>query len=94
METKGRDVLIAIVGLVLGLLFASESMAQEVPRVTKEELREMLDRQDVVIIDDRTGRDWNASEFKIKGAIREDPGKVDEWAGQYPKDRTLVIYCA
>jgi hypothetical protein len=94
MKTKRWRILFLAVGLAMGLLFMLEAMAQEVPRITKEELKEMLGSPDLVIIDDRTGRDWNASEFKIKGAVREDSAKADEWAGKYPKDKTLVFYCA
>jgi rhodanese-related sulfurtransferase len=31
---------------------------------------------------------------KIKGAVREDLEKVDTWMNKYPKDKTLVFYCA
>jgi hypothetical protein len=94
METKGMKILLVSAGLALGLLLTLDATAQEVPRITKEELRAMLDSPDLVIIDDRTGTDWDASEFKIKGAVREDPTKVDKWASKYPKDKPLVFYCA
>jgi rhodanese-related sulfurtransferase len=77
--------------LVLGAV-VSVSLAAEPPRISKEELRAMLGNPDLVIIDDRTGSDWTASEFKIKGAIREDPNKVETWMDKYPKDKTLVFY--
>lgn len=84
--------MLAMVGwLVLGAV-VSVSLAAEPPRISKEELRAMLGNPDLVIIDDRTGSDWTASEFKIKGAIREDPNKVETWMDKYPKDKTLVFY--
>lgn len=86
-----------IVALSLGLAatFAVPAMAQEdFPRMTKEELKEMLGSPDLVIVDVRVGKDWKASEFKVKGAVREDPGNVDPAAGKYAKDKTLVLYCA
>jgi hypothetical protein len=76
-----------ILGVFLKVVFAADP-----PRVTKEELQAMLSKPDVVIIDDRSGADWSASEFKIKGAVREDPGKVEVWMEKYPKDQTLVFY--
>ena len=31
---------------------------------------------------------------RIPGAVFGDPDKVDAWAFRYPKDRTIVVYCA
>jgi rhodanese-related sulfurtransferase len=62
-------------------------------RMTKEELRAMLDSPNLVVIDVRYGKDWTDSDLKIKGAVREDPGAIDSWVNKYPKDKTLVFYC-
>lgn len=62
--------------------------------MTKEELKAMLGKPDLIIIDVRTGSDWLGSDLKIKGAIREDPEDVGSWAKKYSKDKTLVLYCA
>ena len=81
--------------LVALMMFANASLATaDVERMTKETLSEILDNPDTIIIDVRAGRDWGSSEFKIKGARRENPGDVESWAGKYPKDKTLVFYCA
>jgi len=80
--------------VLVTILFAMTTMAAEVPKMTKEELKGMLGNQDVIIVDVRIGTDWNASEIKIKGAVREDPTKVTEWIEKYPKDKTFVFYCA
>jgi hypothetical protein len=48
----------------------------------------------VVIVDVRLGKDWKASEVKIPGAIRVEPAAVENLAAMYPKDKTLVFYCA
>ncbi len=67
----------------------------KVPKMTKEELRSIMNRPDVVVIDVRIDQDWAASGEKIKGAVREDPEKdVKTWASKYPKDKTLVFYCS
>ena len=66
----------------------------DVPRMRKEELKAMLGDPDLVIIDVRYGMDWTGSDLKIRGAVREDPLAVDSWANKYPKDKTLVLYCA
>jgi rhodanese-related sulfurtransferase len=68
--------------------------AQEVKRATIEELKGMLGNPDLVIVDVRRDGDWKSSKVKIKGAVREDQEKVETWMGKYPKDKTLVFYCA
>ena len=67
----------------------------EVPRITKEELRSLLGNPDVIAVDVRIEDHWKKSQWKIKGAIREDPEKdINTWTDKYPKDKTLVFYCA
>ena len=75
-------------------VFASSAAAQDVKRMTIEELKGMLGNPDLVIIDARKDGDWKLSKVKIKGAVREDLEKVDTWMNKYPKDKTLVFYCA
>jgi hypothetical protein len=64
------------------------------PRITKEELKGLLDKGDVLLVDDRSGRDWISSEYKIEGAVRVPPGEEVEWAANIPKNKTIVFYCA
>ena len=66
-------------------------MAQEVPRMSKVELRERL--HDVVLLDVRSPKDWDRSEWKIKGSRREIPTEENRWMERHPKDRTYVLYC-
>ena len=68
--------------------------AAQIQLITKEELNKILDHSETVVLDVRAGRDWNASEFKIKGAHRADPRKFSDWASQHPRSATLVLYCA
>jgi hypothetical protein len=70
------------------------TMSEDIPRMTKEELKAMLDKPDLVIIDVRTSTDWARSDMKIKGAIRENHEDVNSWAGKYAKDKPIVLYCA
>ena len=89
---------LAIVGIVISTAFVltalSLALSADVTRITKDELRTLIDKGDVIVVDVRTGRDWKSSEFKIHTAVREDPGQVASWANKYSKDKTLVIYCA
>jgi hypothetical protein len=93
---KGRlsKVLIVLLAFASMALFAKAAVADEVPRMSKEELRAMLGNPDLVIIDVRSGKDWEASQSKIKGAVREEPWQAKSWADKYDKDKTYVLYCA
>jgi len=63
------------------------------PRMTKEELRTLLDNPDVIILDVRIPDERKKSDQKIKSAVREDPEKdFKTWASKYPKEKTLVFY--
>lgn len=64
------------------------------PRMTTEDLKTRLSDADLVVIDVRAERDWKESDLKIAGAVREDPTSPDKWAGKYPVEKTLVLYCA
>ena len=93
-----------ILGAVFGLLVLSVSIEPglaaddlpfpDVPRITKENLKPMLGNPNVVIIDVRLLDQWKEAELKIQGAVYEDPSEVDSWLDKYPKDKTLVFYCA
>lgn len=65
-----------------------------VATMTTDELRAKLGNPDLVIVDVRLGKDWKASESKIKGAIRVEAEAIETLASTYAKDKTLVFYCA
>jgi len=83
-----------VVVLFSAVLVASAAQAAEVGLLTKEALKPMLDNPDVVVLDVRTGRDWSSSEFKVKGAVRAEPGDFDQWSAGLEKGKKLVLYCA
>ena len=70
------------------------SLAAEAPRMEKEQLKAQLGNPDVVVIDVRAFTDWVMTKEKIKGAVRENPRDAEDWGGKYPKDKTIVLYCA
>jgi rhodanese-related sulfurtransferase len=94
MKIKLSATLVVTLCLTVVGISALTALAQEAPRITKEELKEMLGNPDVIIIDVRFGRGWENSELRIKGALREDPGNVNSWISKYPKEKTLVLYCS
>ena len=79
--------------LVIGM-FMTFAMAADVPRMTKDELKALLQNPDLVTLDVRSSSDWTASDLKIKGAVREEPDDIESWANKYSKDKILVLYCA
>ncbi len=86
---------LAALCISLVLLSAGPALSyQKVQMMTAEQLKAIINDPDLAVIDVRTGIDWNSSEWKIKGAVREDPLDVDTWAKRYPRDKMFVIYCA
>ena len=79
---------------VLNALFTVAFAASDAPRMTKEELRAKLGDKDIVVIDVRSGHDWEGSDSKIRGAVREDPQDVTPWARKYTKEKTIILYCS
>ena len=94
MNKKLSTTLMYLLAIVFVGLFAKGVVADEVPRMTKKELKSLMDDNQVVILDVRAGWDWIRSKSKIKGAIRENPKDVESWAGKYDKSKTYVLYCA
>jgi rhodanese-related sulfurtransferase len=64
------------------------------PRITKNQLKGMLDKPGVVILDVRSGLSVRPGVLKIKGAVREDPAKVKDWAKRLDKNKAYVLYCS
>lgn len=87
---------IALVALLLAFsgYFAASVLAAEAPRMEKDELKAKLGNPEVVVIDVRSYTDWLLSGDKIKGAVRENYRDFDGWSAKYPKDKTIVLYCA
>ncbi len=64
----------------------------EVPRITKEELKDLLGKPDVVLLDCRPDEQWRTAEQKLPGAIHENPLDVASWASKYSKESKIIIY--
>jgi rhodanese-related sulfurtransferase len=78
------------------VIFASSLAggAEGITTISKDQLKEKLMKGDVVIVDVRAPRDWDSSQWKIQGAQRQSPSDTSAWMGKYPKDKTIVLYCA
>lgn len=91
---KGKLLIIIIFFSMTFGMFIPFALSADAPRMTKDELKGMLGNPDLIILDVRYGQDWTDSDLKIKGAIREEPDDIKSWANKYPKNKTLVLYCA
>ena len=82
--------------ICLGLLLAplQTAAAKDAPLIGKDELKSALGKPGLVIIDVRSPKDWAGSAKKIKGAVREEAGKIEVWAKKYAPDQEIVLYCA
>jgi len=81
--------------LLMSVLCTSSTVfADAVPRMNVDELKSRLGAADILVLDVRSGRDWNAADTKITGAVRVIPGEVSQWSADLPKGKTIVLYCA
>jgi len=92
-----KRILGALTVVVLAGIFIWQSpvvaaSGDDVPRMTKEELKTLLGSAEVVILDIRLGGE-NAPK-RITGSVFEDPENVSDWAPKYPKDKKIVLYCS
>ena len=91
MAGKLLTILAVAISLVI-MVFTTRAVAEDIPRMTKEDLKIRLNDPDVIILDLRFRTQWNAHNFKIPRAVWEDANAVEFWADKYPKDKTLVLY--
>ena len=63
-----------------------------VPRISKEDVKAQMGKSSLILLDTRTGSDWDKSDQIIQGAKRANPKKFSEWGEVYPKDATIVLY--
>jgi rhodanese-related sulfurtransferase len=92
MRPERRWFLALTVCLLLAAFWSCET-APAAPRIDKETLKSWLGNPEVVILDVRVAKDWQGSDKKIKGAVRQDPKDVKTWAASLPKDKKIVLYC-
>jgi hypothetical protein len=95
---KRKPVLISALVAVLLLIAlagysAPPSSVEQVPRLTKDAVKEMLGKPDVVIVDIRYIKQYEESDKKLPGAVSVQPENFDEFVKNHPqKDKTYVLY--
>jgi rhodanese-related sulfurtransferase len=94
MMIRSNFKLTLLVSLVAFLAASLAGGADGFTVIDKDQLKEELTKPDVIVIDVRATHDWDSSQWKIQGAQRQSPAEVKEWIDKYPKDKTIVLYCA
>jgi len=66
-----------------------------VARITPEELHQRMEGQEKpLVVDLRHSMELNAEPETIPGAIRMDPGELEEAFEAIPRDREIVLFCS
>ena len=95
---KRKSIVISsLVALLLLIALAAYSAmpttVEQVPRLTKEAVKEMLGKPDVVIVDIRYIKQYEQSDKKLPGAAFVQPENFDEFVKNHPqKDKTYILY--
>ena len=88
--------ILLLVALLLPVAFtghsAPPSSVEQVPRLTMDQVKDMLGKPDVVIVDIRYIKQYEESDRKLPGAVFVQPEGLDEFAQKYPKDKTYIFY--
>ena len=76
-------------------LFRADAGSDEVPRISVEQLRQLLDGPDPpIVLDVRTRSQYEAEDARIPDSIRVAPDHILEWINsQEKRDRLVVAYC-
>jgi len=62
--------------------------------ITADKVAAMLnDHTPMTLLDVRRTADVEADPDSIPNALWRDPSNVNDWVGELPKDRPLVVYC-
>ena len=94
MRKRRFMVQLTLMTAILLLAASLSALAATVPRMSTDELKSHLGEEGYLVLDVRANRDWANSQDIIAGAERVAPGSVNQWADNYDKNQTLVLYCA
>ena len=96
MKIRVLNVVVMTLAIFLawGSLGIGAGSNKDAPRVEKDTLKGWLGDPNVLLIDVRAAKDWQGSDRRIKGAVRQDPGQTKTWAAGMSKEKKIVLYCA
>jgi rhodanese-related sulfurtransferase len=62
--------------------------------ITPNDLKPLVDKQAVTVLDVRRQNDFAADSVTLPGAQWKNPEQLAAWSKTLPKDKEIVIYCA
>ena len=86
-----KTLLICLIPICLSAFFSAQAFGQVI-KITINQVLKSLDQPQLLILDVRTTGSWQASDKKIKGAVRKNPETFDSWANDLPKNKVLTLY--
>ena len=63
------------------------------PSIRAEELKRILEKSSVLLLDVRRKADYDADPETIPGASWRNPEQVDIWGQEIPKGQCVIVYC-
>ncbi len=89
-ELKRRLLVLFLIG-GFSVILSAQAFGQ-VKKISVNKMLELLDNPQLLILDVRTTESWQASDTKIKGAVRKNPETFNSWANELPKNKILALY--
>ena len=86
-----RNLLIFFLAIGFSVFLSAQAFGQ-ITNITVDQLLESLDHPQLLVLDVRTSGSWQASDNKIKGAVRKNPDTFDSWVNELPKEKYLALY--
>ena len=91
-------VLAALVIFVIyrAIQYRRYTLSDVVPRASVEEIAERIangERNDVILVDERSHGYYDSGSNRIAGSIRLEPNRLQEELNSLPKDKDIYVYC-
>jgi rhodanese-related sulfurtransferase len=62
--------------------------------ITPNDLKPLVEKKTVTVLDVRRQNDYDADKVKLPGAEWKNPDQLADWSAKLPKENEIVIYCA
>ena len=62
--------------------------------ITPNDLKPLVEKKAVIVLDVRRSNDYDADKVKLPGAEWKNPEQLADWSAKLPKEKEIVIYCA
>lgn len=84
-----------LVGLTASVFPTVCLAADDIPRISIQELKAKMDKaENITILDVRSGEDYQASKYKITGAIRIPLDQLASRSNELSSEKEIIAYCA